>query len=276
MNSSITNDTEACFSGMKLYGDDFTHKQIAKWFQEESEGYADLGNKEISNYSYQYHALNRIYGYRRLKRVKQFDRVLGFGAAWGHEFLPLIEKIENLTIAEPSEKLRSEQIGTLKPTYVKPDIEGKLEFEDNLFDLVTCFGTLHHIPNVTFVLSELIRVLKSDGYLLLREPIISLGDWNRPRHGLTKNERGIPISHFDSLFRDQNVEVIARNHCFTMTYQFQKVFKKILRNPLYTYGWYIRADRLLSSLLKHNVRYHAIKKRHKIAPSNIFFVIRKI
>lgn len=276
MNSSNTSDIEACLSGAKLYGDDFTSRQIAIWFEEESEGYADLGNKDISDYSYQYHELNRIHGFRHLKRVKQFDRVLGFGAAWGHEFLPLIEKIGHLTIAEPSEKLRSEQIGTLKPTYVKPEIEGKLEFEDNLFDLVTCFGTLHHIPNVTFVLSELIRVLKPNGYLLLREPIISLGNWNRPRPGLTKNERGIPISHFDSLFRDQNMEVIARNHCFTMTYQFQKVFKRILKKPLYTYGWYIRADRLLSSLLKHNVRYHAIKKRHRIAPSNIFFVIRKI
>ena len=275
MNSSNNTDTNPYLLGQKLFGDDFDHKQISLWFEEESEGYANLGNKEISDYSYQYHHLNHLHGFRHLRRVKQFDRVLGFGAAFGHEFLPIIQLIESLTIAEPSEKLRSEQLGSLKPNYVKPAVDGKLKFDQNLFDLVTCFGTLHHIPNVTFVLSELIRVLKPGGYLLLREPIISLGDWNKPRPGLTKNERGIPISHFDDFFRSQNVEVIARKYCFTMTYQFQMIFKRVLKDSLFKYRWYSHFDSLLSSLLKRNLRYHAVKKRHRIAPSNIFYVIRK-
>ena len=275
MNSSKTTDTEACFSGSKLYGDDFTPDQIALWFEEESEGYADLGNKEISGYSYQYHELNRIHGFRHLKKVSSFDHVLGLGAAWGHEFLPIIHKIKKLTIAEPSENLRSEQLGALELIYVKPEIEGKLEFEENSFGLITCFGTLHHIPNVTFVLGELIRVLKPGGYLLLREPIISLGDWTGPRPGLTKNERGIPVAHFEKLFRGKGLKIIARNHCLTMTYQFQKLFGRVLKKPLTTYRWYIQTDRLLSSLLRRNVRYHARKKLHRIAPSNIFYVIRK-
>jgi len=271
-----TADKEAWFSGMKVFGDEFSYQEIARWFEEETEGYAELGSKERSKYSYQYHVLNYTYGFRHLKKVKHFEHVLGFGAAWGHEFLPIIHKIGSLTITEPSENLRSKQIGTLKPDYVKPEIDGKLQFGKNQFDLVTCFGTLHHIPNVSFVLCELIRVLKPGGYLLLREPIISLGDWEKPRPGLTKNERGIPLSHFDNIFRNQPVEVIARNHCFTMTYQIQKIAKRILRNPLISYRWYIYIDRLLSSLLKGNVRYHAVKKQHRIAPSNIFFVVRKI
>jgi len=275
MNSSKTTETEASFSGLKLYGDDFTPEQIALWHEEESEGYADLGNKEIADYSYQYHELNRIHGFRYLKKVSTFDQVLGLGAAWGHEFLPIIHKIKSLTIAEPSENLRSEQLGALKPVYVKPEIDGKLEFEENSFDLVTCFGTLHHIPNVTFVLDELIRVLKPGGYFLLREPIISLGDWTVPRPGLTKNERGIPLTHFDKFFREQEVKIIARNHCLTMSYQFQKIFKGVLKKPLTTYRWYILTDRLLSLLLRWNVRYHARRKLHRIAPSNIFYVIRK-
>ena len=275
MNSSKTPDSETWFSGLKLYGDDFTPEQIARWFQEESEGYADLGNKQISDYAYQYHELNYLHGFRHLKKVPGFDQVLGLGAAWGHEFLPLMDKIGHLTIAEPSEQLRSEQLGSLKPVYVKPEIDGTLDFKENTFDLVSCFGTLHHIPNVTFVLGELLRVLKPGGYLLLREPIISLGDWNQPRPGLTKNERGIPVSYFDRIFREKKVKIISRTYCLTMTYQLQKIFKRVLKKPLTTYRWYIQSDLLLSALLGWNVRYHARKKMQRMAPSNIFYVIRK-
>ena len=275
MNPSKKGEIEACFSGKKLYGDDFSPEEIEQWFQEESEGYADLGSKDLSSYSYHYHTLNRIHGFRHVAKELRLAHVLGFGAARGYEFEPLIHKIEKLTIIEPSENLRSEQIGPVHPVYVKPQMEGALDFPDNTFDLATSLGVLHHIPNVSFVLGELVRVLKPGGVLLLREPINSMGDWTRPRPGLTSNERGIPLSCFDKIFSNLNVEVIARVHCFTLTYQFQKIFQGILKKPLYSYGWYIRADRLLSSLLKANVRYHSVKKRHRIAPSNIYFVVRK-
>ena len=276
MNPSKKGEIEACFSGQKLYGDNFSPEEIEEWIQQESEGYADLGNKDLANYSYQYHTLNRIHGFRHIAKELKLAHVLGFGSAWGYEFEPLIHKIEKLTIIEPSENLRSEQIGPLHPVYVKPRIDGLLDFPDHTFDLATSFGVLHHIPNVTFVLNEIIRVLKPGGVLLLREPIISMGDWTKPRSGLSSNERGIPLFHFDKIFSNSDVEVIARAHCFTMTYQIQKFFKGILKKPLYSYGWYIHVDRLLSSLLKANVRYHSVKKRHRIAPSNIYFVVRKV
>ena len=269
-------EIEACFSGRKLYGDDFSPGEIERWFQEEAEGYANLGSKDISSYSYQYHTLNRIHGFRHLSKTGKYKHVLGFGAAWGHEFEPIADRIEKLSIVEPSDNLRSEKIGPLVPQYSKPRRDGVLEFPDNSFDLVSCLGVLHHIPNVTFVLSELIRVMEPGGILFLREPINSMGDWNQARPGLTRNERGIPVSHFDRLFKEKGVKVIARTHCFTMTYQFQKLLQGILKKPLHAYGWYIRFDRLLSRLLKWNVRYHAQKKRHRIAPSNIYFVIKKL
>lgn len=276
MSQGNKGEAEAWFSGRKLYGDDFTPEQIKQWFQQESEGYADLGNKDLSTYTYLYHTVNRIHGFRYVAKEKKIENVIAFGAAWGYEIEPLIQKIEKLTIIEPSDHLRSEKIGAVNPVYVKPRMDGKLEFPDNSFDLATSLGVLHHIPNVSFVLSEIIRVLKPGGILILREPINSMGDWRQPRAGLTSNERGIPVSHFDKFFREQNVEIISRSHCFTMTYQIQKLLHKILNKPLVSLGWYIRIDRLLSSILKGNVRYHAVKKRHRIAPSNIFFVVRKV
>lgn len=63
-----------------------------------------------------------------------------------------------------------------------------LDFESEQFDLITCLGALHRIPNVSMVVNELYRCLGKGGYLLLREPVVSMGDWSVPREGLTKRE----------------------------------------------------------------------------------------
>lgn len=42
-------------------------------------------------------------------------------------------------------------------------MDGSIDFPDNFFDLILCFATLHHIPNVTFVISELFRTLRGGG-----------------------------------------------------------------------------------------------------------------
>jgi SAM-dependent methyltransferase len=162
------------FSGEKLFGNDFNIDQINEWYNQEAEGYAHLGNNDKTTYSYNYQNFNYVHGFSKIPERK-FDQVLGLGSAWGFEFEPIVDRISNLTIIEPSNELLNNLIGDLVPKYVKPAVNGELPFDDNVFDLITCFGTLHHIPNVTFVLEEMIRVLKPDGCLLIREPIVSMG-----------------------------------------------------------------------------------------------------
>ena len=263
------------FEGKKLYGNDFSLEQITQWYNEEAEGYADLGSKDKESYSYGYHMMNKIHGFDKINGLS-FENVLGFGSAFGYEFEPIIKRITNLTIVEPSDNLIKNQIGDLIPKYIKPSIEGRLPLNENSIDLITCFGTLHHIPNVSYVISELIRVMKPNGHLLLREPIFSMGDWQKPRIGLTNNERGIPVSFFDSEFGKYSIEIISKEYCFTTTYLFQKTFGKFFNKALYSYKFYVLFDKYLSILLKKNVRYHAIHKINKIAPSSIFYVIKKL
>lgn len=267
---------EEYFSGKKLYGDDFSIEQIRIWYNQESEAYANLGSKNKGNYNYGYHALNYVHGFSKLKQIKKFAHVLGFGAAWGHELIPIIEKISKLTIVEPSEHLRSKNIKHLIPQYYKPTIDGKLIFSDNSFDLITCFGTLHHIPNVTFVLSELIRVLKPNGYLLLREPIVSMGDWRYKRNGLTKNERGIPLLIFENIFKANNLKIIAKNFCIFSPGLIEKLIGKFFRNSRYNSYLYVHFDKIICNLLKSNIKYHRIKTIDKIGPTSIFYVVKKI
>jgi 2-polyprenyl-3-methyl-5-hydroxy-6-metoxy-1,4-benzoquinol methylase len=263
------------FSGEKLYGNDFSLAEIRQWYEAEVDGYANLGSKDTKTYYYGYHAMNKIHGFDKIKGLA-FNNVLGIGSAWGHEFQPVADRINNLTILEPSDNLVSNKIGSLKPTYVKPNMNGQLDFGNDSFDLITCFMTLHHIPNVSFVLKEIVRVLKPGGYLLLSEPIVTMGDWRKPRKGLTKNERGIPVSFFDSEFKGHPLQIISKEYCYTATAFMQKTIGQVLKKPIYSYMFYVMADKYISRLLCKRVRYHPTKKIDKLAPSSIFFVIKKL
>ena len=90
------------FEGKKLYGDDFNLNEITQWFQEEKEGYANLGAKEKDRYIYQYHGLNKQYAYQYLPSRSNL-RILGYGSAWGEELKPIIKQAQTVTIVEPSD-----------------------------------------------------------------------------------------------------------------------------------------------------------------------------
>lgn len=270
------NAIEVFLSGEKLYGDDFSIDQINEWYKAEEEGYAAIVKKKSENskvdYKYVYNSMNIVFGFKYLEKNKKFKNVLGFGSAFGHEFFPIINQIDKLTIIEPSEYLVSETLGHLKPNYVKPNIGGKLPFDDNSFDLITCFSALHHIPNVGFVLSELTRVLQPEGIIIIREPIRTMGDWRYPRNGLTKNERGIPYQYFDAFFSKNNFEVIKRTFCDSnFAYQIISKIFPIKRDTIF----YQRFDKLISRLFSFNIRYHAKNNFQKLAPASVFYVLKK-
>src|SRR5258708_860858 len=161
----------AYFSGEALYGDNFTPDQILVWYEEESHAYFDLYGAE----AYPYHALNQHHGYRRLPQ-KSFAHCLAFGCGRGDELLPIAGRVKRITAVEPSVECWSDSIGSAPCTYRKPDPSGDLSLPDNSIDLVTCFGVLHHVPNVSHVLGELFRVCSPGAYFLVREPIRSMGD----------------------------------------------------------------------------------------------------
>jgi SAM-dependent methyltransferase len=262
-------------SGNKIYGDNFTIEQLEQWYEAEKEGYANLGNKVENNYSYQYHLVNKMFGFKYLPKNKTFQNALGIGSAYGDEFIPIASKIENLFILEPSDYLVSKKVGNLTPKYVKPEVSGKLNFEDNTFDLITCFGSLHHIANVSYVIGELSRVLKPGGYLLLREPIVSMGDWNHPRPWLTKNERGFPIKILMEIVKKSGFKVVSKKRIYTATFFLIRKLGRLIKKPLYTYTWYLYFDKLASLLTRWNYHYHPTKFWQRIAPQNVFLVLKK-
>jgi ubiquinone/menaquinone biosynthesis C-methylase UbiE len=55
-----------------------------------------------------------------------------------------------------------------RTSFVKGDAKG-LQFEDNRFDAVFCHNMLHHVPEPEKLLDEMIRVVKPDGALVVRD-----------------------------------------------------------------------------------------------------------
>lgn len=259
-------------SGEALYGDNFTGAQLEQWFADEREGYADLGAKDRDAYTYRYHGLNRLHGFNRIGR-QPINRVLGFGSAYGDELLPIINRVKQITILEPSEALTSAELQGVPVEYIKPTSSGKLPFEDSTFDLITCLDTLHHVPNVTFVIGEMARCLTPGGHVIFREPIVSMGDWRGPRPGLTKHERGIPQRYLRDCVTKAGLRVVYEHLC--MCRFVSKLWPKSIGGSVYNSPIGTRLDSLTATLLKWNVRYHATTKWQKLRPGEVYVVARK-
>jgi SAM-dependent methyltransferase len=259
------------FAGRRLYGDDFTPEQIAEWYEDEREGYAALGDKSRASYSYEFHALNRLHGFRFI-RGRRFRSALGLGSAYGDEFLPIVSQIDHITIVDPSDTFRVTDVGGVPCDYVKPSVDGLLPFGDESFDLAVCLGVLHHIANVTAVVQELYRCLSTGGCLLLREPIVSMGDWTQPRRRITRRERGIPLDILCDTVRAAGFRVLRQRLCvFPPMAKLWRCFGR----SAYNNGVATRVDAALCRLLRSRVRYHATQLSHKIRPVSVYFVLAK-
>lgn len=261
-------------SGDELWGDDFELPAILEWFESEREGYANLGTGESGDGhgGYHYHAMNRRHGYRHL-RPGRFGRVLGIGSAYGLEFVPIAARIDELTILEPSEQMRNNDIAGVRPNYVMPSPSGTMPFADSLFDLAVCLGTLHHIPNVSHVVKEIGRVLRPGGYALIREPIVSMGDWRTDRGpGCTQNERGIPWH----ILRRQIADAGLRIEHEQLT-GFPLVTRMAIKAGVIPYnsGFVTLVDGWMASAARRRYRYHAQNRMEKLRPTGVMMVCVK-
>jgi ubiquinone/menaquinone biosynthesis C-methylase UbiE len=264
-------DMNEYFSGEKLYGDDFSFEQIQKWYDQEAESYANMYGKNTGEKDFS-HRINILYGFKYLKNIPVIECALGLGSSWGYEFMPVIDTIKELQIIDSSQQTVSQKLGNLKPIYHLANISGKIDFPDNTFELIIVFSTLHHIPNVTFVLNELFRVLKPGGYMLLKEPVNSMGDWRMKRDGLTVNERGIPPHLLKKMIKNVKLQIVARHYFHTMASFLMRITHN---NTFFQSKTYLLIDKYLSKILSFNMHYHPVNKIQRICPQAVFYVLKK-
>lgn len=258
-------------SGGELWGDRFSEEEIAEWYNDEREAYADLGASSSGAESYGYHGVNRYHGFQRLPK-RRFSHALGVGSAFGGEFIPMLRSIDRVTILEPSARLHSADLG-VNLTYIAPDPSGSMPFGNGTFDLLLCLGVLHHIPNVTHVVSEIGRVLEPGGWAVIREPVISMGDWRSTRKaGITRRERGIPRHILEQAVRNADMKIHRSRFC--MSPLTPRIGRMLHRN-LYATEFGAAIDRALSLSTAWNYRYHAESTWQKLRPSSAVIVAQR-
>lgn len=262
-------DIELSLSGKKIYGDDFGPEQIAEWFQREEQAYFHLAT-DGGKYEYTYHALNVRNGFRWLPKGK-IGRVLGMGSAYGHELVPVLDRIERITILDPG-AFDSTELNGVPIDRSVPNVDGGIAMPDQSFDLITCFGVLHHIPNVSRVVREMYRCLRPGGFALIREPIISMGDWRNPRPGLTPCERGLPLPIFQIVLKDAGFKVIREQKCVfsALSMLERKTKRRFLNSP----AW-VALDSMVCSLPIWSKVYHARSAFQKIRPLAVYYVLQR-
>lgn len=258
------------FSGERLFGDDFDPDAIRLWYAEEENGYFDL-TQTYGQYVYGYHALNAFHAYRFLG--SHYRACLAYGCARGDDVAPLAARVARFIALEPAEQWWSNSIAGTPAQYLKPSPNGNIPLANASVDLIVCLGVLHHIPNASHVFSEMVRVLSPGGHLVLREPICTMGDWRRPRRGLTRNERGFPPRWMEARAAAGGLQVLRKAHCvFPLTTRLARALRV---EPAFNRRPLVRLDALFSFLFRWNLHYHRDSLLKKIAPIDIYYIFGK-
>lgn len=259
------------FAGTELYGDDLRGAELERWFADERDAYHALGAGEGEG-RYGYHALNVFHGFSRLPAGERFGHVLGFGSNVGEELLPILPRIGRLTLLDSSPHYEVASLHGRPLQYRLAGPDGRIDLPDADVDLVSALSVLHHIANVSQVLHELARVLRPGGWLLLREPVHTMGDWRRPRRGLTPRERGLPRAWLLQQLGEAGFVVQRSAPCVFAPWVrlVQLVRGNTHASPLLT-----RVDAVLARLFEPNSTYHRTTWWRKFAPSAQFIVARR-
>jgi SAM-dependent methyltransferase len=255
-------------SGADLYGDDFSPGQIAEWYADEEQGYYNLREDLQYGDEYKYRAMNDFHALSWLRKRK-YDTCLAIGCANGDDIASLGPNVNRFIAVEPAERWWRDEIGGSAATFVKPELSGHIPVEDASIDLAISFGTLHHIPNVSMVVSEIARALKPGGIFVVREPCNSMGDWRKPRVGLTQRERGIPTKWMSASLASSGLKVIRKRYC-----QFPIINKFPVQFP-YNSKPLVVLDWALSTIASVNDRYWRDSTLKKVAPSSFFIIASK-
>lgn len=265
-------DLLAALRGERIYGDDFDASAIKAWFDAEHEGYSSLGHEDAQNPVYVYGAMDGTYGWRHLTEGHDLS-AMGLGSAFGCEFEVIAPRLSHITIVEPQESYWTNAIAGVPTTYKVPDPSGAVPAGTEEFDIITAFGVLHHIPTVSATVGELVRVLKPGGRLLIREPITSMGDWRKPRPGLTARERGIPPKLMARAITMSGGQILAVKYLgFGPLLKLASLLA--LRNP-WKSKVFVAIDKLLCAAAGGPGVYHRTKTLERFAPAIGYWVVTK-
>ena len=253
-------------TGRTLYGEGLDDAGIAAWFASEEQGYFELTGGARENPT---GAVHRHHALRHLP-PRRYATALALGAADGGEYGIFAGQVDRFIAIEPGRGFWRDRIAGAPAEYRMPTPRGTIDLPDGVCDLACSFGVLHHIPNVSEVLAELARVLAPGAPLILREPIVSLGDFRRPRPGLTTHERGIPRALMGRMLAEAGFTV--RAHSLAGFPGLQQIARRLGLRQVWDNRAFVLADAAASWLMAWNARYWRPRLWDKAAPTMGYWV----
>lgn len=259
-------------TGFHLHGDDFGKEQISQWFEEESEYHNAFENGRWSeSYPFVYHYYNSIFGIGDL--LKPGIKVLDFGCAEGLTLSWCKTPVDYHGVDASETFLEIAKKNNPKGTFKLIRNDQLVPYRDGTFDMILCFGVLHHIPNVSFVLKEFARVLKIGGKVFIREPITDMRKMDGSRVGLSPNERGIHPLYFYRSINSSGLRLEKVDLCFWGPLNYLREYCKNYPTLVRPIIW---ADRAISRLYRpEEVAYARRSVVQKLAPNTAYFLLTK-
>jgi ubiquinone/menaquinone biosynthesis C-methylase UbiE len=93
----------------------------------------------------------------------------------------------------------------------------QLPYPDQSFDLVSCQCSFHHMPKPELALKEMLRVMKSDGRMMIIDPLAPESDSKFELHNAIESARDpshaltLRLTTFLAMFEDVGVEITRQS-----------------------------------------------------------------
>ena len=265
--------------GNVLAGNDFNDEQLKKWFKEEEEAFfeGDEGNSEVDPWYTYMEYVNEILGFSIVsKYMKSIDKLLVVGPGSGKEIKSFSRNNVDckLSFLESSRNFQEKLLFDFpNSNIIAPHFSGRISVSDNSMDVICAFSVLHHIPNVSKVITEFGRAIKSGGFLLIREPCSSMGDW-RLKRSATPNERGISRKLMVEFAEKAGFSLVS-NPTPILFEPINYLLKKTMGYNFQSSKIIFFADRFISWILSFNDFYWRDNVWRKFGPSSYFYVFIK-
>lgn len=185
-------------------------EQLPKYY--ESEDYISHSDKKAGLLSMMYQLVRNLTLKSKLNIIERFQpqkgKLLDIGAGTGHFGEIALKNAWQVTGIEPNDCARN--VAASKGIAFVNAIEN---LEDNTFDVITMWHVLEHVPNLDDQISQLKRVLKPDGTLIIAVPNFKSFDakyykqfwagFDVPRHLWHFSKNAI-----STLVQEKNMEVV--------------------------------------------------------------------
>ena len=259
----------------ELEGNYCSKEEICRWYLEEEKYHNQFKGGLSKEYWVIYETFNYEYAFKRFANFKKENKVLSFGCAEGNDLKKNYEKynFKLFGIEASDELIKTFKKNFPQATIKKANIYGNINFKDNFFDYIIILGVLHHIPNVSFVLNELYRVLKIGGRIIIREPISSMRPKNKISENdlISPNERGIPIGFMKNELEKLDLKILSISKAYyAPLIRFKEILKFFQKMPFFVYC----TDKLCCSLPFPN-KYYRENIFLKCAPGSAYYITEK-